>query len=300
MQRRRLGGSGLDVGWLGLDPKPLTRQRDEATTAVAALLDAGGNLIQVEGSDLVGADPALGDLLQDPGHRRDVCLNIRTACTTRGDLLDELDAVLDRVGGDSVDLWTLTGWAQGWEEIATAASVAVASGRAHYVCLGFPRAWQNVAVAGAVQWKPPGAGVAAVATAYSLIDRRAETDLLPAADALDAGFIAGAPLSHGILTGKYRHGTPPDSRGATETHGSVIRQILDGSRRHVMDGVAAAAEGLSTSPANVSLAWVRDAPGVSAAVTSVRTIHQWRGLLGSDGVVLPHEIRSALDDVSAG
>lgn len=299
MQRRHLGNTGLDVGWLGLDPTPLTRQHEDLTLAIGELLDAGGNLVQVSGTDVAGVEPSLRGLLRDPGHRRDVCLNVRSAQTTRGDLLRHLDDVLDQVGIDSLDLWTLGGWAEGWDEIATAASVAVASGRAHYVCLALPSAWQSVAIAGAVRCKPPGADVAALAATYSLMDRCAEGDFLPAAHALGAGFIAGAPLAYGVLTGKYRHGTPPDSRGATETHGVTIRQLLDGSRRHVLDGVAAAADGLSTSPSNVALAWVRDTPGVSAVVTSVRTIHQWRGLLGSDGVLLPHEIRSALDDVSA-
>jgi aryl-alcohol dehydrogenase-like predicted oxidoreductase len=299
VQRRSLGRSGLDVGWLGLDPSSLARQHDDVTLAIGELLDAGGNLIQISGTDVAGVEPSLRDLLRDPGLRRDVCLNVRSAQTTRGDLLRHLDDILDHVGIDSLDLWTLTGWAESWDELATAASVAVASGRAHYVCLALPSAWQNVAVAGAVRCKPPGADAAALAATYSLMERCAESDFLPAAHALGAGFIAGAPLAYGVLTGKYRHGTPPDSRGATETHGAEIRHLLDGSRRHVMDGVAAAADGLSTSPANVALAWVRDAPGVSAVVPSVRTIHQWRGLLGSDGVLLPREIRSALDDVSA-
>ena len=300
MQRRRIGESGLEVGWLGLAPAPLLRHPDELGLAVDALLDAGGDLISVstvasERSSWSG----LADLLTDTGRRRRCRLNVRSDAVTRGTLLSELDGALGTLDVDAVDLWTLTAWADSWEELATAANVALASGRVHYVAVALPHAWQDVLVASAIRSGPPGARVAAIAAPYSLVDRTAETDLMPATRALGAGFIAGAPLGHGILTGKYRHGTPPDSRGASESHGPTIRRLLDGTGRHVVDGVAAAAEGLATSPATVALAWLRDAPDVSAVVASARTIHQWRGLLGSDGVVLPQEIRSALNDVSA-
>lgn len=218
---------------------------------------------------------------------------------TRGTLLRQLDDVLHELDLEHVDLWTLTGWSDEWSELATAATVALASGRAHYVALGFPSAWQNTLVAAAIAQGPPGAPVSGVAHAYSLVDRSAEAEVIPAALASGGGLLAGAPLGHGVLTGKYRHGTPPDSRGASERHGPSVRRMLEGPRRHVIDGVVAAAEGLGTAPANVALAWLREAPGVTGVVASARTIHQWRGLLGSDDVTLPHEIRSALNDVSA-
>ena len=59
-----------------------------------------------------------------------------------------------------------------------------------------------------------------------------------------------------------------------------------------------AAEGLSLTPAEVALAWVRDRPGVSAAVVGARTAAQLQGSLSTEDVELPDEIRAALDDVS--
>ena len=49
----------------------------------------------------------------------------------------------------------------------------------------------------------------------------------------------------------------------------------------------------------VALAWVRDAPGVTAPIVGARTAAQLRGSLTSERLTLPTEIRSALDDVSA-
>jgi aryl-alcohol dehydrogenase-like predicted oxidoreductase len=49
----------------------------------------------------------------------------------------------------------------------------------------------------------------------------------------------------------------------------------------------------------VSLAWVRDRPGVSSSILGARTVGQLAGSLAADATVLPAEIRQALDDVSA-
>ena len=48
----------------------------------------------------------------------------------------------------------------------------------------------------------------------------------------------------------------------------------------------------------VALGWVRDRPGVAAAIVGARTNAQLLGILAEADVVLPDEIRSALDDVS--
>jgi aryl-alcohol dehydrogenase-like predicted oxidoreductase len=56
---------------------------------------------------------------------------------------------------------------------------------------------------------------------------------------------------------------------------------------------------LEATPVEVALAWVRDAPGVTAPILGARTAAQLRGSLTAEGLVLPAAIRSALDDVSA-
>jgi aryl-alcohol dehydrogenase-like predicted oxidoreductase len=48
----------------------------------------------------------------------------------------------------------------------------------------------------------------------------------------------------------------------------------------------------------VALAWVRDRPGVAAPIVGARTAAQLLGVLAEVDVVLPAEIRDALDDVS--
>ncbi len=56
---------------------------------------------------------------------------------------------------------------------------------------------------------------------------------------------------------------------------------------------------MGVSPLEVALAWVRDRPGVAAPILGARTVGQLLGALQAEDVVLPPEIRAALDDVSA-
>ena len=73
---------------------------------------------------------------------------------------------------------------------------------------------------------------------------------------------------------------------------------VDRSRR-IVESVTTAAEGLGVSPLAVALSWVRDQPGVAAAIVGARTHAQLKGVLQAEELTLPVEIRDALDDVSA-
>ena len=108
-----------------------------------------------------------------------------------------------------------------------------------------------------------------------------------------------SPLGRGVLTGKYRTGTPSDSRAATEHFARFVGAYLDDRGRGIVEAVARAADGLGWSPLEVALVWVRDRPGVTAPVVGARTAAQLDGALGVEELTLPPEIVDALDDVSA-
>ncbi|CAB5018892.1 unannotated protein [freshwater metagenome] len=46
------------------------------------------------------------------------------------------------------------------------------------------------------------------------------------------------------------------------------------------------------------MSWVRDAPGVTSALIGARTGAQLRGILTVEQIVLPQQVRQALDEVS--
>ncbi|MGO4428332.1 aldo/keto reductase, partial [Streptomyces sp. MCAF7] len=113
------------------------------------------------------------------------------------------------------------------------------------------------------------------------------------------GIMPTSPLGRGVLTGKYRHTTPADSRGASEQMAAFVAPYLDEEASRIVEAVSTAADGLATTPLHVALAWVRDRPGVTAPIVGARNAQQLRAALSVEALSLPEEICQALDDVSA-
>jgi aryl-alcohol dehydrogenase-like predicted oxidoreductase len=314
MEHRRLGRSGLQVSRLGLGTMTWGRDTDEhdAYDQLVAFVEAGGSLVDTAPVYGDGAsEPLLGTLLGKVVARDEVVVatkagigtrdGVRTVDTSRGGLLDSLDRSLSQLGTDHVDLWQVHVWSDATpiEETLATLDHAVSSGRVRYVGVSNFSGWQT---ARAATWQaawPGRAPIVATQVEYSLLERGVEAEVLPAAAALDLGVLAWSPLGRGVLTAKYRHGTPADSRGASPHFAAFVERYLDSTSRRVVDAVVTAADGLGCSPLEVALAWVRDRPGVTAAVVGARTAAQLRASLAAEDVVLPVEIREALDDVSA-
>lgn len=160
--------------------------------------------------------------------------------------------------------------------------------------------WQ---LAKAATWQIAAQGVrtrlASTQMEYSLLQRGVEREVVPAALDLGVSLLPSSPLGRGVLTGKYRAGTPSDSRGASETLAAFVDPYLDDAASRIVDAVATAAHGLAVTPLQVALAWVRDRPGVAAPIVGARTSAQLGAALSVETLSLPEEIRRALDDVSA-
>ena len=313
MQQRYVGTSGLKVSRLALGTMTWGQDTDEheARDQFTAYVEAGGTMIDTASGYTDGrSEELIGSLLGDVVGRDEVVLatkagiwrraNQRVTDTSRGALLRGLDTSLRRLGTDHVDLWQVHIWSDDvpLEETLGALDQAVTSGRASYVGISNYNAWQTTR---AVTLQEGGAGRARVTSAqveYSLVNRRIERELLPAADALGIGVFPWSPLGRGVLTGKYRSGTPSDSRAASPVFSGFVDAYLDDRSRGIVEAVARAADGLGWTPLEVALVWVRDAPTVTAPVVGARTAVQLKGALSAEAKVLPPEIRAALDDVS--
>jgi aryl-alcohol dehydrogenase-like predicted oxidoreductase len=176
---------------------------------------------------------------------------------------------------------------------------AVTSGKVRYAGVSNYTGWQ---LAGAAGWQRAAPGRIPLCSAqmeYSLLERGIERELLPAAEHYGVGVLPWAPLGRGVLTGKYRTGTPADSRGASQQFAPYVEQHRTERAARIVEAVATAAEGLGTSSLAVALAWVRDRPGVVAPVVGARDTVQLAGSLAAEGLILPPAIRAALDDVSS-
>ncbi|MBL1093870.1 aldo/keto reductase [Streptomyces sp. NPDC001739] len=314
MEQRHLGRTGLRVSRLGLGTLNWARDtgEQEAADQLKTFWEAGGTLVDT--ADIYadgGAEYLLGRLMEGLVPREDLVIATKAGSVLEADrrvdcsrrhLLAALDASLGRLGTEYVDLWQLHAFDAHTplEETLQALDLAVTSGRARYVGLSNFSGWQ---LAKAATWQLAAPGVrnrlASAQMEYSLLQRGIEREVLPAALDLGMGVLPSSPLGRGVLTGKYRHATPADSRGASEHLAAFVAPYLDETAGRVVEAVTTAADGLAVTPLQVALSWVRDRPGVTAPVLGARTAQQLRAALSVEALTLPDEIRRALDDVSA-
>ena len=314
MELRQLGRSGVRVSRLGLGTMTWGRDTDEheAAEQLRFYLDAGGNFIDTAAVYGNGdAERVLGGFLGVMVPRDQIIIATKAGISfksgervvdnSRTSLIADLDRSLSHLRTEYVDLWQIHTWDEKTplEEVLSALDYAVSTGRARHVGISNFAGWQ---LARAVTLQNPIFGKAPIISTqneYSLLNRKIEREILPASRELGVGALAWSPLGRGVLTGKYRSGLPSDSRGASPHFSSFIEPYLDERSRKIVEAVMVASDGLGLSPFEVSLAWVRDCPGVTSAIIGARTGAQLRGALSAESVTLPVPVREALDEISA-
>ncbi|HWK92239.1 MAG TPA: aldo/keto reductase [Luteimicrobium sp.] len=312
MERRQVGRTGLRVSELGLGTMTWGRDTDDLDAAeqLRDFVDAGGTLVDTAATYGDGdAERVIGSLLDGKVARDDVVLctkgGVRAGRSgarvdaSRAGLLADLDASLERLGTDHVDLFLVAcpDPATPLAETVSAMRLAVSSGRARYVGLSNHPGWASARAATLLE--ADGTGLSALELEYSLLQRGAERDVVPAADALGLGLLAWSPLGRGVLTGKYRRAIPADSRAASAHLAAFVDPYLDAAASSVVEAVATAAEGLGRAPLEVALAWLLARDTVASAIVGARTPAQLRASLAAVDLDLPGEVHAALDDVSA-
>ena len=147
----------------------------------------------------------------DDGGRRGTATYVRTAA----------EASLKRLGTDYIDLYQLhtPDPSTPIEETLGAMTELVKEGKVRAIGSSNLQAWQLVDA----DWISRTAGLESFVTAqneYSLYNRTAETELIPACLALDVGVLPYFPLAYGLLTGKYRRGedAPAGTRLAVQAN----------------------------------------------------------------------------------
>ena len=312
MDKRFLGRTGLEVSELCLGTMTFGSETDQSTAhkILDDFVAAGGTMIDTADTYSAGvSEEIIGSWLKTR-NRDDLVIATkagfsvrrgeRITDTSRGALLRDLEGSLRRMKVDHIDLWQLHTWSDDvpLEETLSALDHAVSSGKVRYVGVSNYAGWKS---ARAVTWQQAWPGRAVPVSnqvEYSLLARDAEVDALRAAAGLGIGVLAWSPLGRGVLTGKYRTGIPADSRAASQHLSRFVDPYLDARASGIVEAVARAADGLGWTPLEVALTWVRDRPGVSAAIVGARTALQLKSVLGVEELTLPPAIVAALEDVS--
>jgi aryl-alcohol dehydrogenase-like predicted oxidoreductase len=221
MRFRQVGKSGLRVSEIGLGCNNFGSRLDfdQSKAVIEAALEAGVNFFDT--ADLYGnglSEQYLGRVLK--GKRDSVIIatkfgwdlgNGELARGSRRYLIKALEHSLDRLGTDYIDLYQfhhpdpLTPI----EETLSALDDAVRSGKVRYIGSSNFQAWQVVEA----DFLARELGVERFISCqnlYNLLNRDAESDLIPLTAKYGLGFIPFYPLASGLLTGKFRRGKAPE------------------------------------------------------------------------------------------
>ncbi len=229
MTYRPLGSSGLMVSVVGLGTNAFGARvdADQARAVVDAAIEAGITLFDTADTYGRGAsEELLGRALG--GRRDDVVVATKFgmdmdgangqdwgARASRRYVRRAVEASLRRLGTDHIDLYQLhqPDLVTPVAETLEALTELVTEGKVRYLgCSNFA-AWEVVDA----HWTASTRGLRPFVSAqneYSLYNRAAEEELLPALSSVGMSLIAYFPLAYGLLTGKYRRGehAPAGSR----------------------------------------------------------------------------------------
>lgn len=312
---RPLGRSGVLVSEFCLGALTFGREADERVSAelLDIYLGEGGNLIDT--ADVYGeSEILLGRLL---GARRDEVLLASKAGLPYGaagganelgasrlHLRSRVERSLRRLGTDHLDLYQVHCWdpLTPLEETLSTLDDLVHAGKVRYVGVSNFTGWQVSKAMGVARlggWTP----LVSVSPQYSLSERGAERDLLPACIDESLAVLPYSPLGGGLLSGKYLGSdAPPGETRAARLSASTasLRRRLSDERQHaVASAVREVASAVGRTPAQVALNWVLHRPGVTAPLLGARTPDQLRENLTAAGWRLDEEHRAQLDQVSA-
>ena len=320
MDSVRLGRSGLQVSRLCLGTMTFGAQADEATSRsmLDAAADAGVNFIDTANVYPLGASSAergeteriVGRWLQ--GRRDRVILATKGGSpmgrlpwqggTSRKHLLAAIDASLERLGTDHVDLYQLhrDDPDTPLDETLEALDTIVRSGRARYLGVSNWTAWRIARALGRSEFLRT-APLVTVQPRYNLLFRQFERDLLPMCEAEGLATLCYNPLAAGLLTGKHRFADGP-SESTRFAHGrsaGMYRERYWHAREFetVQAFVALAAEA-GIPPAQLALAWVLAQPGVSCAIIGASRPEQLADAWAAAGLRLDANLCQRLDELT--
>ena len=282
----------------------------ESLALVGTALDAGVNFIDTADVYSEGSSERLvGAALKSLGRPREQVVvatkvrgrvgpGVNQVGLSRAHIMASIDASLQRLGLDYVDLYQIHGFdpVTPLEETVRALDDVVRSGKARYLGFSNLPAWfASKAITFAEQ-----NGLARFQSAqvyYSIAGRDIEREIAPLCMAEGVGILPWSPLAGGLLSGKFdpEKKGPADARRASFDFPPVNMERLP----RVLGALRTVAEATGTSVARVALAWQLTRPFVTSIIIGAKKPEQLVDNLAATELRLSSEQVTLLDEASA-
>ncbi len=283
MEYRQLGNSGLQVSVIGLGTNNFGRRVDARGTELVVnhAVDMGINMIDTANSYSAGlSEEYIGRAIK--GKREKVVIATKVSSKTgegpnnagnsRLHILREVENSLRRLGTDYMDLYQIHFWDANTpiQETLGALNDLISQGKVRYIgCSNFA-AWQVCESA----WTAKTLGLSpfvSVQPQYSMLDRRAEKELVPFCGKYGVGILPYYPLANGFLTGKYRRGegAPEGTRLAQNDRGMFTDANYD-----LLEKLEGFAKERGHTLLDLAFAWLLATPPVSSVIAGATKVEQ--------------------------
>lgn len=292
MKYRLFGKSGLRVSELALGTMTFGEvwgwgaSREESRRIFDVFVEAGGNFIDTANNYTDGtSEEYVGEFVRS---NRDyfVVASKYTLSTSKDDpnaggnhrknLVQAVEASLKRLGTDYIDIYWLHMWdyMTPVEEVMRSLDDLVRSGKVLYIGISDSPAWvvsQANTLAELRGWVP----FVGLQAPYNLASRDIERDLLPMSRQFGLTVTTWAPMSGGVLTGKYNSDADIPRRYGKDGAGELQSQVAQ--------SISVVAEEIGQTPAQVAINWVRQQRhrGDIIPIVGARTAVQMQENLGS-------------------
>ncbi|MCF3963130.1 aldo/keto reductase [Streptomyces fuscigenes] len=320
MKYTQLGRTGLEVSRIVLGTMnfgPLTNEADSHTIMDAAL-DAGVNYFDTAnvygwGENKGRTEEIIGTWFAQGGGRRDkAVLATKVNGNMAGDgpawpnhhklsavnIRRAVDASLKRLQTDYIDIYQFHHVDRNTpiEEIWQAIEVLIQQGKILYAgSSNFPG--YKIAQANEAARQRGRVGLVSEQCLYNLAERRAEMEVIPAAQEYGLGVIPWSPLHSGLLGGAIRKERERGGEGG----GRSLSRLKDSPA--LRDKVQAYEDLLDkhgVEPGEAALAWLLTRPGVTGPIVGPRTMEQLESGLRAVDLELSDELLAGLDEIFPG
>jgi len=290
MDYARLGSSGLRVSRLALgcmsygDPQrgdhPWTLDEDASREYYRQALDLGITFFDTANVYSMGSSEEItGRTLLSMTSRENVVIATKVhqpvgpgpngSGLSRGAIMTQIDASLERLGTDYVDLYIIhrTDPSTPWEETLEALDDVVRAGKARYIGASSMYAWE-FATALHLSDRYGWARFVSMQNHYNLAYREEEREMVPLCRAEGVGITPWSPLARGLLT---RPRDTSTTRSATDR--TARTRYQHDSAGTIVDAVGVIAEQRGVPRAQVALAWLLSREGVVAPIIGATKPH---------------------------